>query len=199
MPQRKPQQKNPAVALEKYHLKRDFKNTPEPDSGHAAGSGRSYVIQEHHARSHHFDFRLEIDGVLVSWAVPKGIPEDTSAKRLAVHVEDHPLDYGLFEGEIPEGNYGAGKVAIWDRGEWEPLKVNWRGEFEKGKLNFMLRGERLAGHFLLARMKEEPNWLLRKLKDLPADAQGETVKEVARFIHPQLARVVSSVPAGKQW
>lgn len=157
-------------------------------------------MQEHHARSHHFDFRLEMDGVLVSWAVPKGIPETKAAKRLAVHVEDHPLEYGSFEGEIPAGNYGAGTVAIWDRGTWTPLDQDWKKSFRKGKLKFTLAGERLRGAFVLARMGEEPNWLLRRIGEAgEADPDPVEAREGARFVAPQLARVVSSVPATREW
>ncbi len=200
MPLRKPPAKKAAAPLEKYRAKRDFKKTPEPGANLAAKAGSSFVIQEHHARSHHFDFRLEMDGVLVSWAVPKGIPEDTAAKRLAVHVEDHPLDYGGFEGVIPEGNYGAGTVAIWDKGEWEPMERTWRKDFADGTLKFHLKGKRLSGPYLLARMKEEPNWMLKMLN--PATHPAPTARpnrEDAKFISPQLARSVPTVPEGNQW
>jgi bifunctional non-homologous end joining protein LigD len=188
-------------SLGKYRTKRNFTKTPEPGGKKARRAGNSFVVQEHHARSHHFDFRLEIDGVLVSWAVPKGIPEEMSSKRLAVHVEDHPLEYGKFHGTIPEGNYGAGKVAIWDKGTWDPLEKNWRKDFAKGKLKFVLHGERLNGPYLLARMNEEPNWLLRKLDPAthPEALEAEPKNEVATFVAPQLARPVTSVPEGKDW
>ena len=200
MPRKSQPKQSPSARLSKYHSKRNFGKTPEPGGASASTSGNSYVIQEHHASSHHFDFRLEMDGVLVSWAVPKTIPEETSEKRLAVHVEDHPLDYGSFEGEIPKGNYGAGKVAIWDAGKWQPIGTTWKKGFGKGKLKFRLRGKRLDGTYLLARMGEEPNWLLRRLEDdstetLPTEKELET----AAFVEPQLARVVSSVPTGKEW
>src|SRR5689334_1161116 len=107
--------------LDRYHQKRDFHRTAEPAGRVHAASGFSYVIQKHHARALHYDFRLELDGVLKSWAVPKGPPVDRGGKRLAVHVEDHPLEYGSFEGVIPKGQYGGGKVEIWDRGTWTPL------------------------------------------------------------------------------
>lgn len=199
MPQKKPALKN-GVPLEKYLLKRNFEKTPEPSGGKSGKNGRSFVIQEHHARSLHYDFRLEMDGVLVSWAVPKGIPEEAGPKRLAVHVEDHPLDYGSFEGEIPAGNYGAGTVAIWDAGEWEPLDKDWRKSFDKGKMKFQLRGKRLHGVYLLARMGGEPNWLLRKISDESVvDSLAKPEPEAIGFISPQLARPVSSVPLGKEW
>jgi len=140
-----------------------------------------------------------MDGVLVSWAVPKGIPEGTSAKRLAVHVEDHPLDYGSFEGEIPKGSYGAGHVAIWDAGEWFPEDKDWRKSFSKGKLKFRLSGKRLHGNYLLARMRDEPNWLLRGLSDTAPAAGAETPAESPAFVEPQLSRVVSTVPSGADW
>ncbi|MCW1923087.1 DNA ligase D [Luteolibacter arcticus] len=189
------------AALKKYREKRNFRQTPEPGGKKARQAGNSFVVQEHHARSHHFDFRLEIDGVLVSWAVPKGIPEELSSKRLAVHVEDHPLEYGGFEGTIPEGNYGAGNVAIWDKGTWEPLEKNWRKDFAKGKMKFALHGQRLSGPYLLARMSEEPNWLLRKLDPAthPEALEAEPESEVAAFVPPQLARPVTTVPEGKEW
>ncbi len=198
MPERPPQKKKSA-ALEHYRTKRNFRNTPEPRAGKKKHHGRIYVVQEHHARSHHFDFRLEIDGVLASWAVPKGIPEDPAAKRLAVHVEDHPLDYAAFEGEIPEGNYGAGTVAIWDSGEWEPLEKDWKKQLERhGKLKFTVKGGRLNGAYVLARMGKEPNWLMRQI-DTPPPAEDELEKEKPGFVRPQLAKVVPSVPAGKEW
>jgi bifunctional non-homologous end joining protein LigD len=194
---RKPPAKKRASALEAYRKKRDFTATPEPKARKAQQAGRSFVVQEHHARSHHFDFRLEMNGVLVSWAVPKGPPEDFAAKRLAVHVEDHPLEYGKFEGEIPKGHYGAGKVAIWDKGEWAPVERDWRKEFDAGKLKFVLSGGKLAGTYLLARMKDEPNWLFRKLED--ARPAAEVTRETPAFVSPQLARVVPSVPDGRDW
>ncbi|HEY8962726.1 MAG TPA: DNA ligase D [Luteolibacter sp.] len=196
MPRKPPAQKR-ANALEAYRRKRDFTGTPEPKARKANKAGRSFVVQEHHARSHHFDFRLEMNGVLVSWAVPKGPPEDLVAKRLAVHVEDHPLEYGKFEGEIPKGHYGAGKVVIWDKGEWEPVEADWRKEFDNGKLKFVLHGSKLAGTYLLARMKEEPNWLFRKLEEDRPEAV--TTREKPGFVPPQLARVVPSVPEGSEW
>lgn len=140
-----------------------------------------------------------MDGVLVSWAVPKGVPTDLAAKRLAVHVEDHPLAYGSFEGEIPRGNYGAGTVRIFDRGRWQPLGRDWRQTFQRGKLKFTLHGERLHGTYLLARM-EEPNWLLRLLAPETDDGESSPpVRETARFVAPQLARLVPAVPGGAGW
>ncbi len=197
MPKKPPARKRSA-ALEKYRAKRDFTKTSEPAAGGKSAGKRLFVVQEHHARAHHFDFRLEMDGTLASWAVPKGIPEDSEAKRLAVHVEDHPIGYADFEGEIPEGNYGAGTVAIWDRGSWEPLDKDWRKAYQKGKLKFALNGGKLSGAYVLARMKEEPNWLMRKIEvdHLPVPAPEN---EVPGFISPQLAKVVPSVPFGKEW
>lgn len=186
--------------LQKYREKRNFQKTPEPGAKVPELAGRSFVIQEHYATRHHFDFRLEIDGVLVSWAVPKGIPEDLDSKRLAVHVEDHPIEYGSFEGEIPKGNYGAGTVTIWDKGEWEPLEKDWRKQFAKGTLKFNLTGDRMNGPYLLARMKEEPNWMLKMLN--PAThppLRSGTDREQARFVAPQLAQVVPTVPTGREW
>lgn len=199
MPQKKQRRAKGDVPLEKYRLKRDFEKTPEPGGESVLKDGHSFVIQEHHARSHHYDFRLEMDGVLVSWAVPKGIPENFSDKRLAVHVEDHPLEYGEFEGTIPKGNYGAGKVSIWDRGTWLPKGKNWKKEFSKGKLKFSLQGEKLIGGFILIRMGEEPNWLLRKIDEDEDRAASDTPEEEAEFVAPQLARPVASVPSGDQW
>ncbi len=199
MPRKSQAKPNPSARLEKYQSKRNFGQTPEPGAADSPTGGNSYVIQEHHARSHHFDLRLEMDGVLVSWVVPKNIPEETSEKRLAVHVEDHPVEYGKFEGEIPKGSYGAGKVSIWDAGEWQPIGKNWQRGFGKGKLKFRLRGKRLDGTYLLARMGEEPNWLLRRLADAATSLPSEPQTETPAFIKPQLARVVSSVPTGKEW
>src|SRR5262245_52814838 len=164
--------------LTRYRGKRDFARTPEP-SGAARASSHGvlqYVVQRHDARRLHYDFRLEHDGVLKSWAVPKEPSRNTKDRRLAVQVEDHPLAYGGFEGEIPEGQYGAGSVVIWDRGHWTPLHDVDDG-LRDGKLDFELAGERLKGRFTLVRMAErgkrktakaaKENWLLLKRHDKP--------------------------------
>src|SRR6187455_3761483 len=123
--------------LDRYQAKRDFRRTPEPAGRVPAREGFSYVIQKHHARRLHWDFRLELDGVLKSWAVPKGPSLDPGQNRLAMRTEDHPLDYGGFEGTIPKGEYGGGTVMLWDRGTWEPLDDPHAG-LKRGRLHFRL-------------------------------------------------------------
>jgi DNA ligase D-like protein (predicted ligase)/DNA ligase D-like protein (predicted 3'-phosphoesterase) len=148
--------------LSEYTSKRDFQQTPEPKGGVQQQEKLIFVIQEHHARRLHYDLRLENEGVLKSWAVPKGIPEDTKERRLAVETEDHPYDYATFEGEIPKGQYGAGTVKIWDKGHYKP-KV-----WEKDKIEFTLDGERLKGRYILVRLKkteDSKDWLLLKGKE----------------------------------
>ena len=157
-------------ALEPYFRKRDFKVTSEPKGGRASAGGTlSFVIQKHAASHLHYDFRLELDGTLKSWAVPKGPSLDPADKRMAVHVEDHPIDYASFEGTIPAGQYGAGSVIVWDRGTWEPV-ADPRAGYRAGKLKFRLHGEKLSGGWTLVRMhghgneRQEP-WLLIKERD----------------------------------
>lgn len=165
-------------ALAHYHRKRDFSRTPEPSEGGRASSTRlSFVIQKHHATRLHYDFRLELDGTLKSWAVPKGPSLDPTVKRMAVQVEDHPLSYGGFEGTIPAGNYGAGRVILWDRGEWEPVGDPHEG-LAKGDLKFDLHGHKLQGRWVLVRMKgkeeeKQPAWLLIKERDSHVRPQSE--------------------------
>src|SRR5262245_26714676 len=131
-----------SMSLTEYKRKRHFKRTPEPASKVAPRTGRSFVIQKHAASHLHYDFRLELDGVLKSWAVPKGPSLIPSVKRLAMQVEDHPVDYGQFEGIIPKGEYGGGTVMLWDRGSWEAVGDAHEG-YESGKLKFRLDGEKL--------------------------------------------------------
>jgi bifunctional non-homologous end joining protein LigD len=162
------------MALDEYKRRRNFDKTPEP-----AGSARSrtsprgvlsFVVQKHAARRLHYDFRLELDGVMKSWAIPKGPSLDPAEKRLAVEVEDHPLDYGGFEGIIPKGEYGGGTVLLWDRGTWTPIEPNPVAALGKGMLKFELQGEKLHGNWMLVRLKRRPrdkhdNWLLVKERD----------------------------------
>src|SRR5687767_3784611 len=142
------------MGLREYHRKRDFAVTPEPRGEEVPEreGARSFVIQKHAASRLHYDFRLEMEGVLRSWAVPKGPSYDPADKRLAVHVEDHPLEYGTFEGIIPKGQYGGGSVVLWDRGTWHPKGDPLAG-YRKGKLEFRLEGEKLKGGWRLVRMQ----------------------------------------------
>lgn len=159
------------MSLTEYNRKRDFKNTPEPQSTKKDTRGNLiFVVQKHHASHLHYDFRLEADGVLKSWAVPKGPSMNPSEKRLAVMVEDHPLEYAKFEGEIPAGNYGAGTVEIWDSGIWNPEQgfEDVQKSLKDGTLEFTLEGKHLKGKFVLVEMKTSatPNgWLLIKKDD----------------------------------
>jgi bifunctional non-homologous end joining protein LigD len=159
--------------LARYMEKRDFRRTPEPAGRVHHGKGFSFVIQKHHATRLHYDFRLELDGVLKSWAVPKGPSLDPKDKRLAVHVEDHPIEYGGFEGVIPKGQYGGGKVIVWDRGVWTPVGDPDAG-YRKGHLKFRLDGVKLHGGWNLVRM-DEKNWLLIKEQDEHAGTRDITV------------------------
>ncbi len=155
--------------LAAYHRKRDFAKTPEPQGAQRRGPDNRplFVIQKHAARRLHYDFRLEMDGVLKSWAVPKGPSLDPKVKRLAVHVEDHPLDYAGFEGIIPEGQYGGGTVLVWDTGTWHALDDDPQDAYRRGSLKFELDGTKLRGAWALVRMKGEEgkNWLLIKERD----------------------------------
>jgi bifunctional non-homologous end joining protein LigD len=166
-------------SLERYHAKRDFSQTEEP-KGAAVRKARAgelrYLIQKHDATRLHYDFRLELDGTLKSWAVTKGPSLNPADKRLAVHVEDHPLEYGSFEGTIPEGQYGGGTVMLWDEGTWEPVG-DPRSAYEKGRLTFVLHGKRLKGEWHLVRMGgrtsgKRDNWLLIKSHDQYADEKN---------------------------
>jgi bifunctional non-homologous end joining protein LigD len=172
--------------LAEYDRKRDFQQTPEP-SGAKRDEGDAeqarFVIQEHHATSLHWDLRLERNGVFVSWAVPKGIPPDPKKNHLAVHVEDHPLDYGDFEGEIPKGNYGAGKVKIWDRGTYETHK------FRKDEVIVTFHGERVEGKYVLFQTKGK-NWMIHRM-DPPKGGDREPMPET---LVPMLAKL-SKLPA----
>ncbi len=168
------------MSLSKYWQKRDFDITSEP-RGEITKPGKqlTYFIQRHHARRLHYDFRLELDGTLKSWAVPKGPSFDPTDKRLAVHVEDHPLSYGTFEGEIPAGQYGAGQVVLWDKGVWVPIGDPKKG-YRSGNLKFELQGEKLAGKWALVRMgsknqekDDQENWLLIKEHDDLARSHDE--------------------------
>ena len=164
---------SPADNLASYRAKRSPDRTPEPFGPVVPGPGNLFVVHKHAARNLHFDLRLEMDGVLRSWAVPRGPTYDQAEKRLAVKVEDHPIEYGDFEGVIPAGNYGAGGVIVWDRGEWVPLEP-WREGLEKGKLLFELKGYKLHGKWTLVKIKKsERDWLLIKERDQWLSSPGD--------------------------
>jgi bifunctional non-homologous end joining protein LigD len=212
--------------LERYREMRDFRHTPEP-RGRASETQRRkeelhYYIQRHDARRLHYDFRLELGGTLKSWAVPKGPSLDPSVKRLAVEVEDHPLEYGEFEGTIPEKHYGAGDVLLWDKGVWIPEDDDPAAALRKGRLHFRLEGEKLHGRWILTRTGREekkPQWLLIKrnddearpgadevvlekpesVKEIPAPKRQAEKSEVPEFIAPQLATLVTEPPRAGNW
>jgi bifunctional non-homologous end joining protein LigD len=174
--------------LTTYRAKRDFSVTPEPSGSQPRTSGSQprklanskliFVIQKHQASRLHYDFRLEWNGTLLSWAVPKGPSLDPAVKRLAMQVEDHPLDYASFEGVIPEGNYGGGTVMVWDRGTWEAESDPAEG-IVRGELKFTLHGKKLRGSWVLVRTKgmgSKPSWLLIKHRDRYASQADITEK-----------------------
>ena len=186
------------MSLSEYARKRSFQSTPEPAPAEpvAPPTGNSFCVQRHDATRLHYDFRLEVDGTLKSWAIPKGPTLDPAAKRLAAMVEDHPLEYGSFEGNIPKGNYGAGSVMLWDRGTYEVLGDKTPQEqLARGDFKFKLHGEKLKGEFAIVLMKgrgKGNEWLLLKKKDAEARpgwdveqhaysvATGRTQQEIAK-------------------
>jgi len=217
--------------LRAYRQKRDFQVTAEPP-GKTARRGRKharFVIQKHDASRLHYDFRLEVNGVLKSWAVPKGIPFKKGEKHLAVHVEDHPIEYGGFEGIIPKGQYGGGTVMLWDAGEFEPLGGDPANDIQDGKLHFALHGKKLQGEWTLVRLARSQNdeWLLIKSgsdmkpvssrKDNQSSRTGRTMAQIATakdeqwqsdpdksknnlpFIAPMKASLVTEPPASGKW
>jgi bifunctional non-homologous end joining protein LigD len=209
------------MSLDEYRRKRVFTKTPEPPAAVHPGEGNRFFIQRHSARRLHYDLRLEMDGVLKSWALPNGPTLDPAMKRLAVHVEDHPLDYGNFEGTIPAGNYGAGKVILWDRGTYE-----WTGDkppaeqWKAGDLKIRFHGQKLLGEFALVRTNRAggKDWLLIKKKDFavrpgwnPEDdirsvlqgpvssIEGAVEKEMPGKLEPMLATLSDKLPSGTDW
>ncbi|HMC30435.1 MAG TPA: DNA polymerase ligase N-terminal domain-containing protein, partial [Candidatus Angelobacter sp.] len=212
------------MTLDEYRRKRTFAKTPEPPPKPVTSEGARFYVQRHHARRLHYDLRLEANGVLKSWAVPKGPTLDPNEKRLAVLVEDHPLDYGSFEGTIPQGNYGAGTVKVWDAGHYELIgDESFEQQMERGDLKFSLHGKKLVGSFALARMKSSGKgneWLLIKKKDFaarpgwnaeddtssvttgnidPAAVAGAVRREMPREVSPMMAIPSATLPEGAEW
>jgi bifunctional non-homologous end joining protein LigD len=191
-----------ADSLGPYNAKRDFKKTAEPAGRIGSEQGHIFMVQKHAATRLHYDFRLELDGVLKSWAVTRGPSLDPADKRLAVRTEDHPLDYATFEGTIPKGQYGGGTVMLWDRGVWEPIPgKDPRKTLEEGHLHFILHGQRMKGEWLLVRMKPRPgekheNWLLRKVEDEYAAGSGDLVDREITSI--ATGRTMAEIAEGKK-
>ncbi len=192
----------PATAsLDRYRRKRDFKTTAEPRGKRLKGKGFRYLVQKHDARRLHYDFRLELDGVLKSWAVTRGPSPDPKERRLAVHVEDHPIDYGGFEGTIPKGQYGGGTVMLWDTGTWEPLG-DPHAMYRKGHLKFALDGNRLHGEWNLVRMhkpdEKRDNWLLIKGDDAWARPGDDDALLDENMVSIKTGRDMDAIAEGKR-
>ena len=192
------------AALSTYRSKRRFNVTPEPQGGHPSAKGKPLFVIQKHAASHlHYDFRLEDGGVLISWAVPKGPSTDPSVKRLAMHVEDHPLDYSGFEGIIPQGQYGGGTVMVWDTGTFVNL-TNRKGNLiplsagmAKGHIDFWLQGKKLKGGWSLVRMSQNPKqWLLVKMDDAGAHHPINPVETHLRSVLTK--RTMAEIAADKK-
>jgi bifunctional non-homologous end joining protein LigD len=205
------------MPLDEYAKKRRFENTPEPHPSQAKSkkAANYFCVQRHDATRLHYDFRLEIDGVLKSWAVPKGPTLDPAVKHFAAHVEDHPVEYGSFEGNIPAGNYGAGSVMLWDRGTFELLgDVPGEAQIARGDLKFRLNGEKLNGDFALVHMKgrgKGNDWLIIKKRDegavegwdVEAHAHsvlsGRTQEEIARSLPARKTKSKTAGAADRVW
>lgn len=197
------------MALAEYKQKRRFSSTPEPQGGKGSGGAFKFVVQKHAASHLHYDFRLELEGVLLSWAVPKGPSLNPADKRLAMKVEDHPMDYRLFEGTIPAGNYGAGTVMVWDEGTYTDFeesedpaaaRKHLKAGFKKGDLKFVLHGQKLSGAFVLAKMgndRGENSWLLIKKKDAFASTADVTKQDRSVLSERSLEEIAKG--GGRQW
>ena len=198
-------------SLKDYHNKRDFKLSSEPFGGdkHAKDEDkRIFVIQKHDASSLHYDFRLLVDGVLKSWAVPKGPSTDPKEKRLAIQTEDHPIEYADFEGTIPENQYGGGTVMVWDAGTYENEKKDKKGkeitmqqQLDKGRCTFVLHGKKLQGGYTLIKFGkgDEKNWMLKKVDDEYADARRNPVSTQSKSVLSgrTMARIKKESKPGK--
>ncbi len=196
----------PETKLAEYRKKRDFSRTEEPAGGRVRASQKlAFVIQKHAASHLHYDLRLELDGVMKSWAVPKGPSLDPSVKRLAMQVEDHPIEYNSFEGTIPKGEYGGGSVMLWDRGTYgyggtnpDPLE-GLRGGYAKGDFKFVLNGKRLKGSWVLVRTRGgasgKPQWLLIKHKDEYAQPGSDVTAEYLTSV--TTGRTMEEIAGGK--
>ncbi|HML15400.1 MAG TPA: DNA polymerase ligase N-terminal domain-containing protein [Bryobacteraceae bacterium] len=189
--------------MKDYHQKRDFERTPEPKGSGKARENHEllYVIHKHQASHLHYDFRLEWNGVLLSWAIPKGPSLDPSVKRLAMQVEDHPLEYGGFEGVIPEGEYGGGTVMIWDRGTWEPEVADVEAALEKGDLKFTLHGRKLMGSWALVRTRGyggrgRESWLLIKHRDRYASTADILLEQPRSAVSNKLLAEIARAGGG---
>jgi bifunctional non-homologous end joining protein LigD len=194
--------------LTEYRRKRDFTRTGEPEGGKRKKSPRlAYAIQKHAASRLHYDLRLELDGVMKSWAMPKGPSLDPSVKRLAIHVEDHPIEYNAFEGTIPEGEYGGGTVMMWDQGTYtspgqeDDREDALREGYRKGDFKFVLRGKRLKGSWVLVRTRaggdksRQNQWLLIKHRDAEADPDTDPVAE--HLTSAKSGRTMDEIAEGK--
>jgi bifunctional non-homologous end joining protein LigD len=193
------------MSLTKYKEKRNFRVTPEPAGKEHSSSKPQrrllFVVQKHRATQLHYDFRLEFNGVLLSWAVPKGPSIDPSVKRLAMQVEDHPVEYGGFEGIIPEGEYGGGTVMVWDRGEWEPENGDIEAALQKGDLKFTLLGKKLHGSWVLVRTrgfgsKADKTWLLIKHRDKYASTKDIVEDEPRSVLSKRLMAEIARDEGG---
>lgn len=194
-----------ATPLAEYNRKRDFARTKEPAGKvpRARGKTLHFVIQKHDASQLHYDLRLELDGVMKSWAVPKGPSLDPAVRRLAMEVEDHPISYNGFEGTIPAGEYGGGTVMLWDRGSYEAADggvESLRQGYEQGDLKFILHGKRLRGSWVLVRMKRpgRPQWLLIKHRDAAADPSRDITAEKTTSVATRRS-MKSIAAAGRVW
>jgi bifunctional non-homologous end joining protein LigD len=201
-PTKRPTKKTTPASLTEYNRKRDFSRTREPEGRVPRKQGRQlqFVVQKHAASHLHYDFRLELDGVMKSWAVPKGPSLDPAVRRLAMAVEDHPISYNSFEGTIPEGEYGGGTVMLWDRGTYEAEDgggvESLRRGYAKGDLKITLKGKRLHGSWVLVRMNRpgRPQWLLIKHRDAAADPSRDVTAEHTTSVASR--RTMESIAAG---
>jgi bifunctional non-homologous end joining protein LigD len=196
--------------LAEYRRKRDFSRTAEPEGAGTGTNARKalrFVVQKHAASHLHFDFRLELDGVMKSWAVPKGPSYDPGVRRLAMQVEDHPIDYNTFEGTIPQGEYGGGTVMLWDRGTYEPENGGGvdalRDGYERGDLKILLHGKRLQGGWVLVRMRRDDSdraqWLLIKHRDETADPDHDVVGSVTTSVASGRSMEAIAARKGRVW